>query len=97
MKLESNFQKKLIKEIKSLFPTCLITKQDKKQGLPDLLIIYYDKWAMLECKRSKNEMRQPNQEYYIDKFNSWSYASFVYPENKEQVLNELYRSFKNRR
>jgi hypothetical protein len=59
------------------------------------LILYKDKWAILEAKRSKNEKHRPNQDYYIDMFGEWSYASFVYPENEEEVLNELERALES--
>lgn len=93
---EYKFQRDLKREIKFRFPGCFIFKQDSNQlqGIPDLLILYKDKWAMLECKRSKNAARRPNQKYYVDIFNKMSFASFVYPENKEQVLYLLQEVFK---
>lgn len=92
--LESKFQASLIKELKSKFPGCIIMKQDANyiQGIPDLLILYKDKWAMLECKRSANASLQPNQKYYIDKTNEMSFSRIIYPENKEEVFSELERS-----
>jgi hypothetical protein len=93
---ESVFQKQLINRIKSLFPGCEIMKQDAKycSGIPDLVIFYKDKYAMLEVKKSKSAHHQPNQDYYIDKFRNWSYASFVYPENIDTVIAELQEVFK---
>lgn len=92
--LESKFQASLIKELKSKFPECIIMKQDANyiQGIPDLLILYKDKWAMLECKKSANASLQPNQKYYIDKTNEMSFSRIIYPENKEEVFSELERS-----
>jgi hypothetical protein len=89
--LESKFQADLIKELKQLFPGCVIMKNDPEyiQGIPDLTILYGAKWATLECKKSKKASHRPNQEYYVDKLNGMSYSAFVYPENKEEVLNEL--------
>ena len=83
--LENKFQSKLIKDIKKEFPGCMVLKNDSSylQGVPDLSIFYKDHYAMLEVKKSKNAKRQPNQEYYVDKLNEMSYASFVYPENRE--------------
>ena len=93
-KLERIFQSELIKELKELFPGCIILKNDPTyiQGIPDLLILHKDKWATLECKKSKNAHRQPNQQYYVDKMDKMSFSKFIYPENKEEVLNELYET-----
>lgn len=96
MKRESEFQKNLKKELKSLFPGCLITKLDSGdiQGIPDLLILYKNKWATLENKRCAKATRQPNQEYYVDMMNDMSFSRFIYPENKDEVLDELYLYFR---
>lgn len=93
--LESRFQSKLIKELKKLFPGCIVIKSDAGclQGIPDLLILYKDKWASLECKQSAGAKKQPNQEYYVDKMNEMSFSRFIYPENKEEVLYDLQQSF----
>lgn len=47
--LESEFQNKLIQELKRMFKGCIVTKLDAShiQGIPDLLILYNDKWATL--------------------------------------------------
>ena len=94
-RLESGFQDKLRDDIKNLFPGCMIFKMDQVQGIPDLLILYKDKWASLENKKSANAKRQPNQEYYVEKMNEMSFSRFIYPENKEEVLNDLYKAFKS--
>lgn len=93
--LESSFQAGLIKEIKGMFPGCIVTKISTRQGLPDLLILFNDRWAMLECKRDKNASKQPNQEYYVDLLNRMSFSRFIFPENKEEVLNELQQAFES--
>lgn len=95
MARESKFQAELIKELESIFDGCMVLKNDSSyyQGIPDLLVLYKDKWAMLECKRHSSASRRPNQDYYISKFGEMSYASFVYPENKEEVLHELQQAF----
>lgn len=92
---ENKFQSKLIKEIKERFPGCVVVKNDADyiQGFPDLTIFHGSHWAVLECKRERNAARQPNQDYYVNKLNSMSFSRFVYPENKEEVLDELQRSF----
>lgn len=95
MKLENQFQSKLKKELESMFPGCIITKLDSGdiQGIPDLLILHKDKWATLECKKSKTAKTQPNQPYYVEKMNNMSFSRFIYPENKDEVLVELGEMF----
>ena len=92
---ESKFQRDLKKELKQMFPGCIITKMDSGdiQGIPDLLILYKNKWATLENKGSANASKRPNQEYYVNKMNEMSFSRFIYPENKEEVLNDLRKTF----
>lgn len=96
-KLESKFQKELMDEIRELYPGCVIIKNDSSyiQGFPDWTILYENKWAVLETKREEKAKKQPNQDYYVDKLNAMSFSSFVYPENKEAVLNELRKTFES--
>ena len=93
--IESRFQSGLIKELKERFDGCIVLKNDAsyKQGIPDLLVLYRDKWAALECKCTANAKHQPNQDYYVERMNTMSYASYIYPENKKEVLNDLERTF----
>lgn len=95
MKKESDFQSKLKKDLKKMFPGCIVTKLDSGdiQGIPDILILHNNKWATLENKRSKNASHQPNQDYYVDKMNEMSFSRFIYPENKDEVLKELQQYF----
>ena len=97
MAKESKFQAGLIKELKQRFPGSIVFKNDPNyiQGVPDLLILYHDKWAALECKRSASASKQPNQEFYISELGKMSYAKFIYPENKEEVLDELQQTFES--
>lgn len=92
-KLESGFQDKLIQDLKTLFPGCMTFKMDQVQGIPDLLVLYNDKWFSLECKQHANAKRQPNQEYYVGRMNEMSFSRFISPENKEEVLRELQSTF----
>ena len=93
--LENKFQSKLIKELKKEFPGCMVLKNDPTylQGVPDLLVLYKNKWCALEVKRSATAKHQPNQDYYVDKMNEMSHSAFIYPENKDQVINDLRRIF----
>ena len=97
--LESKFQSELIKELKSIFPGCIVMKNDSSyiQGIPDFLFLYSDKWATLECKKTLNSSHQPNQDYYVGLMNDMSFSRFICPENKEEVLNALAKLFKVKR
>ena len=94
--LERNFQAGLIKELKRMFKGCIVTKLDSGhiQGIPDLLILFKDKWATLEVQKSAKAKHQPNQDYYVDLMNKMSFSRFIYPENKEEVLNDLQKTFR---
>lgn len=95
-KNENEFQANLIRELKKLFSGCLVMKLDSSyiQGIPDLLILYKNKWAVLECKKSAKAKKRPNQQHYVDMLNQMSFARFVYPENKEEVLRDLQQTFR---
>lgn len=96
MALESQFQAKLIKDIKKMFPECIVIKTDPEylQGFPDLLILFREKWAALEVKATNESLFRPNQSYYINIMNRMSFAAFINPENKEEILNALQQSFR---
>jgi len=96
---ENKFQASLVKELHTLFPEAIITKMDsgKIQGIPDILILNGPNWATLEVKRSATEHHQPNQDYYVAKMNRMSFSRFIFPENKEEVLNDLQQAFRTRR
>ena len=95
--LESQFQSKLIREIKEKFPGSFVLKTDPNyiQGFPDLLILWGRNWACLECKREAGAAVRPNQKHYIDVLNSMGFAMFVSPETKDEVLNAVERAFKS--
>ena len=96
MKRESHFQSELIRDIRNQLSGCIVLKNDGSnvpQGFPDLLILYQDKWGALECKRDKNAGKQNNQDYYVEKLDGMSFSRFISPENKEEVLNELFSTF----
>lgn len=93
--LENKFQAELIKDLKNMFPGCIVMKNDANyiQGIPDLILLHGEDWAALECKKNEKASKRPNQQYYVDKMNEMSYATFIYPENKVEVLNELKTKF----
>lgn len=96
---ESQFQKNVIDKLKKLFPGCVVLKNDSSyaQGIPDLTVLYKDKWAMLEVKASMNSKNQPNQMYYIDYLSEMSFAALICPENEKEILDELQHAFNDSR
>ena len=97
--LESKFQSGLIKELKTRFPGCVVLKNDANyiQGIPDLSVFYNEHWAWLETKKSAKDQHRPNQDIWIGQGNKMSFARFICPENKEEVLNELQQAFQPHR
>ena len=96
---ENKFQSELIKEIKSRFPDCIVVKNDPNylQGIPDLLILHGNHWAALECKKDSGASHRPNQDYYVERMDDMSFSRFIYPENREAVLNDMEQAFKSGR
>jgi hypothetical protein len=96
---ESQYQKKVIRKLEEMFPDCVILKMDAsyQQGIPDLIILWRNYWALLEVKVSESASTQPNQDHYIGKLSEMSFAAYIYPENEEEVLNALQQAFKSPR
>ena len=97
MARESQFQARLIRRLKELFPGCIVLKNDANyiQGFPDLTVLYKNhRWALLECKRESEAHKQPNQQFYIDRGNEMAFARFICPENEEEVLHDLQQAFR---
>lgn len=88
-KSESKFQRDLIKELKAEYPGCYVFKNNAKQGYPDLIFLYGNKWATLECKKSAKAKHRPNQDEHVRRMNEMSFSSFIFPQNKKEVLHEL--------
>lgn len=96
---ENDYQGGLILRIKKILPGCFILKNDSGylQGIPDLTILYGERWAILEVKRSANEDYEPNQEWYLEFFNEMSFSATIFPENEEEVLHDLQLALRPRR
>lgn len=97
--LERDFQSELIKKLRTMFPNIIILKNDPNylQGVPDLTLLWEDRWATLEVKKGYFYKAGPNQEYYVNLMDQMSFSAFIYPENEEAILDELQRSFATRR
>lgn len=92
---ESTYRVKLINKLETMFPGCVILKLDprEQQGIPDIIILFNNRWAMLELKFAPGAHEQPNQRYYVDVFDKMSFAAFINPEIEEEVLDDLQQSF----
>lgn len=96
-KLESEFQANLIKRIKMEFGNnVIVLKNDPNYlvGFPDLTVLGKKRYAVIECKREAHASRRALQEYYVDKANRLSYGAFAYPENEDEVIEDLRRILK---
>jgi len=97
--LEGKFKTEFRHDLETLLPGCIILKNDPNyiQGIPDMLILYGKRWAALEFKKEGNSKRQPNQPWYVEVMNNMSYAAFVHPGNREEILNEVEQALRPRR
>ena len=93
--LENKFKTALVAEIKKILPGAMVMHLDPNeiQGIPDLIVLYKNKWAVLEGKKDAKASHRPNQDYYVSKMNDMSFAKFICPENKQEVLDELQQAF----
>ena len=89
---EGEYQGASKKKIRKMLPGAIVLKNESLQGFPDLTILYEDRWATLEVKRSGKEKHQPNQDEYVDLLNEMSFSAFIYPENEKEILDELQRA-----
>lgn len=91
---ERTYQAGLINRLRDRFPGVFILKNDSSyiQGILDLTLLFDDYWAMLEVKAYEGAPEQPNQRYYVELFDSMTFAAFIFPENEEEVLHALERS-----
>jgi DNA-directed RNA polymerase specialized sigma54-like protein len=91
---KDGFQAKLIRELRYRYPGCVILKNDANylQGIPDILILWKDRWAALEVKEDASDNVEANQIYYVNLLNGMSFAAFIYPANRDEVIHDLQRA-----
>lgn len=95
-KRESIFERNLVAKLMDIYPNAVILKTDPTyiQGFPDRLALLGNNWFAFETKRTATSPHRPNQDYYVDLLRNMSYANFVYPENEEEFLYEIQRTFR---
>ena len=96
VKKESDFKNELYNEIRNRFPGAEVVPNDAGylQGFPDATVYFPNgRYFLLEGKRTSKSARQPNQDYYVNQSPLRDNATFVSPENKNKVLDELERRY----
>lgn len=88
---ESDFQAKVIKQLKAM--GLAVVKNQAGPGIPtgfpDITAFGEGIYFCLECKASARAKKQPRQDYWVNRLNEWSYAAFIYPSNYDKVMSEI--------
>lgn len=89
--MEAKVQKRLITYLKKR--GCYVLKTKPQPGIPvgclDVIFFYEGFWGAVECKASMKSPYQPLQLETLKKFNEWSWARAIYPENYDEIIAEL--------
>lgn len=89
--MEAKVQSKVIKYLHD--KGCVVIKTHPGLGTPTgtLDIVFFKEgfYGWLECKAKKNAKWQPLQKETLEKFNNWSWARALYPENYDEIIKEL--------
>ena len=94
----NGFASHIRQRIECEYEGCLVIHLDPNdvhQGIPDFLILYRNRWAMLEVKKSRTAKRQPNQQYWVDYYDQMSFAAVIYPENEELIFDAMEHTLKS--
>ena len=94
----NGFASHIRQRIEREYEGCLVVHLDPNdvhQGIPDFLILYRNRWAMLEVKKSRTAKRQPNQQYWVDHYDRMSFAAVIYPENEELIYYAMEHTLKS--
>ena len=89
---ENKFKDKIKKRL-NLFPNSYhFTKEAVSlRVIPDIIGCSNGKFFALEVKASRNSNKTEMQKHILEKIKrAGSFASFIYPENEEEVLTALY-------
>jgi Holliday junction resolvase len=88
---ESVFQAKVINWLKD--QGCYVIKNSAVMGVPtgcpDLVFFKEGFYGFIEAKPNPKARFQPLQKETLKKLDDWSWAKAVYPENWEEIKNEL--------
>jgi hypothetical protein len=83
---ESAFQARVIRKLKRMFPGCEILKNDSgyRQGILDITILWCDFLGDAGIQGPEKAKHQPNQDYFVKKFNEMGFAAFIWPEKRRR-------------
>lgn len=89
--METKTQERLIRHLKKRGCYVIKTKPGPGTpvGCPDVIALYEGFWAAFEVKARKTAKFQPLQKDTIAKFENWSFARVIYPENYDEVIGAL--------
>lgn len=91
--MESKVQKRLIQYLKG--KGCYVIKTKPGPGTPvgclDVFAFYEGWYGVFECKASANAPFRTLQPETLAKFQKWTTAWVVYPENYDEVIADLER------
>lgn len=93
MTLEKDFQSKFLAKLRKLGCKCYKQQMNAttRAGTPDVIVLLGPVWIMLEFKKAKNSPKRPGQQKNIDWANEVSFGWFVYPENADEVYEQIKR------
>ena len=91
MSKESKLQSTIRSYLKKQGCYVIVTKPQPgiPDGCPDILFMKEGFWGGIEVKDSRTAKFQPLQKETVEKFDNWSWARVVYPENWATVRSEL--------
>lgn len=94
--LESDFEADFMERLDAAMPEpgfWIKGNSAMRQGMLDRMYLNGGHWAALEFKKDAKAAKQPNQPHYVEKLGEMSYASFVYPENADEVISGIQQAF----
>lgn len=98
--LENEYQEGLVRRLRSRHPDAIVIAgmDTLRQGFPDLGLWWPNAfWAWLEVKASAAAPKRPNQDYYVEFANNAHFGAFIYPENEDEVLDDLQQAYQSYR
>ena len=91
MARESTLQSKFLSELRKMGYKCFKQQMNAttRIGTPDAFIFKEGFWGWIEFKQHKNSKARPGQKENVAWAQENSWGSFVYEENKAEVLKYL--------